>query len=82
MVRLPHGENCLVDLGSYDLITTPDHVLVPVNLLMFGMETGITTLTCLIEMMSWRERYGYSGEEMGRLMGAYAPYLLVGMLVL
>jgi hypothetical protein len=70
-----------VGLVSYNVLMTTDHIFIPVNLLMFGMETGITTLTCLVEMLSWRERYGYSGEEIAKLLGVYAPYLLVGTLV-
>lgn len=46
------------------------------NLLVFGVETAVTTLTCLVEMLSWQ---GYTNEELGRLCSLYVPYLVVGM---
>jgi EXPERA (EXPanded EBP superfamily) len=46
-----------------------------VNLLVFGIETAVTTLTCLVEMLSWQ---GYTNEELGRLCSLYVPYLVVG----
>ena len=53
-----------------------DHQLVAPHLLIFGVQTGITTLTCLVEMLSWQ---GYTTEELGRLCSLYVPYLVVGM---
>lgn len=53
----------------------PDHQLLPVHLLIFGVQTGITTLTCLVEMLNWQ---GYTNEEFGRLCSLYVPYLAVG----
>jgi EXPERA (EXPanded EBP superfamily) len=45
------------------------------NLLVFGLETGITTATCLAEMLSWKD---YEREEKLRLCSIYVPYLVVG----
>ena len=58
------------------LMHTPDHQLLPVHLLVFGVQTGITTLTCLVEMLNWQ---GYTNEALGRLCSLYVPYLAVGM---
>ncbi|KAA8646882.1 hypothetical protein EYZ11_010043 [Aspergillus tanneri] len=33
-----------------------DHPMVPVHLLIFGLQTFITTIVCLIEMMGWEDR--------------------------
>jgi EXPERA (EXPanded EBP superfamily) len=52
--------------------------LLPLHLLVFALETGITTLTCLVEMLSWE---GYTKEEVGRLSTLYGPYLGFGTLI-
>jgi hypothetical protein len=52
-----------------------DDRLVPLNLLVFGLETGITTATCLAEMLNWKD---FEREDKLRLCSIYVPYLVVG----
>lgn len=52
-----------------------DNPQVSVQLLIFAVQTAITTLTCTVEMLSWE---GYSRAEQLRLCGLYVPYLLLG----
>ena len=49
--------------------------MVPLHLLVFAMETGVTTLTCLAEMLSWE---GYTTQELLSLSTLYGPYLAFG----
>lgn len=53
--------------------------MIPLQLLAFALETGVTTLTCVVEMLSWE---GYTREEQGRLASLYVPYLALGMCLL
>ncbi|RMZ85303.1 hypothetical protein DV738_g112, partial [Chaetothyriales sp. CBS 135597] len=46
--------------------------MLPLQLLIFALETSLTTLTCLVEMLSWE---GYTSEEVTRLTMLYGPYL-------
>ncbi|KAF2188566.1 hypothetical protein K469DRAFT_703161 [Zopfia rhizophila CBS 207.26] len=50
---------------------------VPLQLLVFGLETAITTLTCITEMLSWEE---LTAEQrgLGGLSGMYGGYLALG----
>jgi hypothetical protein len=52
-----------------------DDQLVPLHLLIFALETGITTMTCLVEMLGWE---GYNTAEKRSLLSLYGPYLGVG----
>lgn len=52
-----------------------DDPIVPLHLLIFAIETTITTLTSTMEMLSWD---GYSAEEQTRLCALYLPYLGLG----
>ncbi|RMZ79251.1 hypothetical protein DV737_g3517, partial [Chaetothyriales sp. CBS 132003] len=54
-----------------------DHPMLPLQLLIFALETSLTTLTCLVEMLSWE---GYASEEVTRLTLLYGPYLGFGEL--
>jgi len=56
-------------------LTREDDPLVPLQLLVFALETAVTTLTCTLEMLSWE---GYSPEEQTRLCALYVPYLVLG----
>ncbi|KAF3052900.1 hypothetical protein E8E11_011422 [Didymella keratinophila] len=51
---------------------------IPLALLVFGMETSITTLVCLAEMWSWEE---LTAEQRGvsGLGGMYGGYLALGV---
>lgn len=49
--------------------------LVPLHLLVWAVQTGVTTLTCLVEAMGWE---GFTREERVGLAGLYAPYLALG----
>ncbi|RMD40621.1 hypothetical protein DV735_g4513, partial [Chaetothyriales sp. CBS 134920] len=55
-----------------------NHPMLPLQLLIFGLETSLTTLTCLVEMLSWE---GYTSEEVTRLAMLYGPYLGFGILM-
>jgi hypothetical protein len=55
-----------------------DHPLVPLNLLLFALETAVTTLTCVVEMSSWP---GYTAAQRADLYALYVPYLVVGEFV-
>jgi hypothetical protein len=50
-------------------------MLVPLHLLIWACETALTTLTCLVEAMSWE---GFTGQEKVALAQIYGPYLLLG----
>ncbi|KAK2743839.1 hypothetical protein FQN55_007059 [Onygenales sp. PD_40] len=50
-----------------------DSPLVPIHLLLFSMQTFMTTMTCLIEAWSWADR---SREQKVALSYLYAPYAL------
>lgn len=49
--------------------------LLPLHLLIWAVETSMTTLTCTVEMWSWE---GLGKQERVALMGLYVPYLLLG----
>jgi hypothetical protein len=46
--------------------------LVPLHLLVYAVQTGITTGTCISEALTWT---GLTGAERQALMGLYVPYL-------
>ena len=54
-----------------------DDPLVPLHLLIWSVETAITTLTCTVEAMSWD---AFSKEERIALAQLYVPYLALGTL--
>lgn len=58
-----------------------DHPMVGLNLLVFGVETMVTTGTCLVEMVSWKSRFGWSEEMVWRLGGLYGGYLLAAVVM-
>lgn len=49
-----------------------DDPLVPVHLLVFALETALTTLTCVAEYLSWAD---FTPEQKWNLGGLYVPYL-------
>lgn len=53
-------------------LTLQDDALLPLQLLVFALETALTTLTSTLEMLSWE---GYTSAEQQRLCGLYLPYL-------
>lgn len=53
-----------------------DHPLVPVHLLVFGVQAFITTMTSLVVVWSWTDR---SVAEKQQLTMLYAPYMALGM---
>ncbi|KIW19602.1 hypothetical protein PV08_00175 [Exophiala spinifera] len=55
-----------------------DHVMLPLHLLLFGVETGITTLTCIADMGSWT---GYTTKQKNDLYGLYVPYIGLAVLI-
>ncbi|KAL5394492.1 hypothetical protein PMIN06_002386 [Paraphaeosphaeria minitans] len=53
---------------------------IPLALLVFALETSITTITCLAEMLSWDELTPLQRGVQG-LGGMYGAYLAVGILM-
>jgi hypothetical protein len=51
---------------------------IPLALLVFGLETSMTTLVCLAEMLSWDELSAVQ-KGVGGLGGMYGAYLAVGV---
>ncbi|KAL4892416.1 transmembrane protein 6/97 [Aspergillus ambiguus] len=52
-----------------------DHPLVPVHLLVFGVQSFVTSLACLAEVWSWDDR---STSQKQALTSLYAPYVALG----
>jgi EXPERA (EXPanded EBP superfamily) len=62
--------------GEVDKLTRcVDDALVPLHLLIWSVETAMTTLTCTVEAMSWK---GFTKEERIALAQLYVPYLVLG----
>ncbi|KAF4553023.1 Hypothetical protein D9617_8g050360 [Elsinoe fawcettii] len=53
-----------------------DDPRVPVQLLVYAMETGVTTVTCIADYMSWTM---ISEREKRALHGLYVPYLTISV---
>ncbi|KAK5052651.1 hypothetical protein LTR84_002516 [Exophiala bonariae] len=53
-----------------------DHPLVPLNLLIFALETAVTTLTCLVDTADWA---GYSASQRQGIYSLYLPYLILAV---
>lgn len=53
--------------------------MVPVHLLVFGVQAFITTLTCLVEVWNWADRTDVEKQNITML---YAPYAALGMRLL
>jgi hypothetical protein len=51
--------------------------MVPLNLLVWAVETAVSTLVCIVELARWE---GLSVEEKGHLGLLYGPYLVLGKL--
>jgi EXPERA (EXPanded EBP superfamily) len=54
-----------------------DDPLVPLHLLIWSVETAMSTLTCTVETMSWE---GFTKDERIALAQLYVPYLVLGKL--
>ncbi|KAF7163598.1 hypothetical protein CNMCM5623_008447 [Aspergillus felis] len=52
-----------------------DNAMVPVHLLVFGMQVFVTTLTCLVQVWSWEDRTVAQKQSITML---YGPYLALG----
>lgn len=55
-----------------------DDPLVPVHLLVFALQTAITTATCIAEYSSW---IGYTSEQRFALGQLYVPYFALAVLM-
>ena len=53
-----------------------DDPRVPVQLLVYSVQTAVTTATCIADYMSWSEFLTAQKMELGKL---YVPYLALGM---
>jgi hypothetical protein len=49
--------------------------LVPVHLLIFGVQAFVTSLTCLVEVWNWPDR---SVAEKQQITSLYGPYVALG----
>lgn len=56
-----------------------EHPLIPVHILIFGVQAFITSLTCLVEVWAWEDR---STVEKQNITALYGPYVALGMLKL
>ncbi|CAI7650063.1 unnamed protein product [Penicillium manginii] len=52
-----------------------EHPLIPVHLLVFGIQAFITSLTCLVEVWAWEDR---SVAEKQNITALYGPYVALG----
>lgn len=55
------------------MLTPLDDPLVPVHLLIYAVQTAMTTLTCIVDYMSWT----VDAKVKMDLGALYGPYLLV-----
>ncbi|KAL9621276.1 MAG: hypothetical protein Q9160_004297 [Pyrenula sp. 1 TL-2023] len=55
-----------------------DHPLVPLHLLIWAVQVGMTTATCVVDFMSWE---GYTTKEKLGLAQLYVPYLALAALI-
>jgi uncharacterized membrane protein len=62
-------------LLGWVLICRLDDTLVPLHLLIWSLETAVSTLTCTVEAMSWE---GFTSQERIALAQLYVPYLALG----
>ncbi|KER00323.1 hypothetical protein AUEXF2481DRAFT_270 [Aureobasidium subglaciale EXF-2481] len=53
-----------------------DDPKVPLHLLVFALEAGLTTLTCIADYLSWSNYSGTEKIELGKL---YVPYLALAI---
>ena len=60
------------------LICGADHVLVPLNLLLFAVAVAITTATCLADITSWT---GFTSAQKTDIYSLYGPYLVLAILM-
>ena len=56
------------------LTSEPDDPRVPVQLLVYAVLTGITTLTCIADFLAWTT---VSSQTKTQLAGLYVPYLAI-----
>jgi len=53
-----------------------DDPKVPLHLLVFACQAGLTTLTCVADYMSWSS---FSSQDKLNLGGLYVPYLVLAV---
>lgn len=54
-----------------------DDPKLPLHLLIYAVQTGLTTATCISEALSWDTLS--AGEKLSLVGGLYTPYLLVSV---
>ncbi|KAL2217828.1 putative integral membrane protein [Thermoascus aurantiacus ATCC 26904] len=74
MEALYHGPVSIWAVGAL----LRDDPLVPLNLLVWAVQTVITTVACLAEVWSWTDR---TQEQKSNLTMLYAPYALLAALM-
>ncbi|KAI5293939.1 hypothetical protein KEM52_004979 [Ascosphaera acerosa] len=55
-----------------------DHPLIPLHLLVWAVQTAVTTLTCLADLWSWPDR---TVEQKKTLTSMYGPYALFAIVL-
>lgn len=65
------GKHCAA-LFRFLAYSTSDDPKVPIHLLIYACQTGITTMTCIAEYLSWDS---FTNEQKLSLSGLYVPYL-------
>ncbi|KAL3437037.1 transmembrane protein 6/97 [Aspergillus tetrazonus] len=77
LLRASYSASDIFDPDSWliRILNLIDDPLVPVHLLVFGFQSFITSLTCLIEVWSWEDR---TVAEKQNLTTLYGPYVALG----
>ncbi|PLN85029.1 putative integral membrane protein [Aspergillus taichungensis] len=55
-----------------------DNPLVPIHLLVFGVQSAVTSVACLVEVWSWTDR---TTDQKTNITFLYAPYIALGGLM-
>lgn len=66
----------MANYSSLCSYTRSDDPKVPLHLLVFGVETMITTATCIADYLSWP---GYTNAQKVELGKLYVPYLALSV---
>lgn len=61
--------------GCYETDSCSDDPKVPLHLLVFALETAVTTATCVADYLSWT---GYTTAQKIEIGKLYVPYLILG----
>jgi hypothetical protein len=68
-LEVPHPQLYSI---SMELIQSADDPRLPVHLLVYAVQTAVTTATCIADYLSWSDYENSQKIELGKL---YVPYL-------